>query len=88
LLEPLEDRTAPTVLPVTSAADPPGPPVSGTLRYAVSQANNDATNAVSDTIVFNIIQMDSSTITLTQGPLARIIQSLGSLDCRRGVSVE
>src|SRR5262249_7579142 len=41
----------------------------GTLRYAINQANTDAANGTSDTIVFNTAQMGGSTVTLQQGQL-------------------
>jgi hypothetical protein len=69
VLEWLEDRSVPAVLVVTSAADPAGPLVAGTLRYAVDQANQDALVSQSDTITFDTIQMGTSTVTLQQGPL-------------------
>jgi uncharacterized repeat protein (TIGR03803 family) len=57
-----------TRLTVTSAQDPTSL-TPGTLRYAVNQANADAVNGISDTIVFNTAQMGTSTITLHQGQL-------------------
>jgi hypothetical protein len=68
-LEILEDRTLPASLVVTSAADPVGPLVAGTLRYAVNQANQDAIAGQSDTITFDSAQMGTSTVTLLQGEL-------------------
>jgi hypothetical protein len=67
-VEMLEDRTTPAQLTVTSALDPAAL-TAGTLRYAVNQANTDAANGISDTIVFNTAQMGSTTITLYQGQL-------------------
>jgi hypothetical protein len=64
----------PASLLVTSAADPAGPLVPGTLRYEVNQANQDAFAGVSDTITFDTTQMGTSTVTLLQGQL-----NLGSL---------
>jgi hypothetical protein len=78
-LERLEDRTAPAVLVVTSAADPPGPLVPGTLRYEVNQANQDARSGHSDTILFDRAQMGSSTVTLRQGALVLDGTGLGVL---------
>jgi hypothetical protein len=54
---------------VTSAADPAGPLVAGTLRYAVDQANQDAKVGQSDGITFDTAQMGTSTVTLQQGAL-------------------
>src|SRR5271163_4752163 len=67
-LEVLEDRLAPAQLTVTSLLDP-ATLTAGTLRYAVNQANTDAAQGISDTIVFNTTQMGGSTITLQQGQL-------------------
>jgi Ca2+-binding RTX toxin-like protein len=67
-LEALEDRLAPAQLTVTSLLDP-ATLTAGTLRYAVQQANADAANGTSDTIVFNTTQMGGNTITLQQGQL-------------------
>src|SRR5262245_45825725 len=78
-LEPLEDRTAPATLVVISAADPAGPLVAGTLRYAVNQANQDARFGHSDTIIFDRAQMGSSTVTLGQGALVLDGTGLGVL---------
>jgi hypothetical protein len=64
----LEDRLAPALLTVTSALDP-AILTPGTLRSAVSQANTDAANGISDTIVFNTAQMGSGTVTLQHGEL-------------------
>jgi hypothetical protein len=66
-IQPLEDRLVPT-LTVTSALDPLSPTM-GTLRWAVNQANNEATTGIFDTIQFDTAQMSTSTITLQQGLL-------------------
>jgi hypothetical protein len=67
-VEMLEDRTTPAQLTVTSALDP-AVLTAGTLRYAVNQANGDAANGISDTIVFNTAQMGGGTIALHEGEL-------------------
>ena len=67
-VEFLEHRLAPAQLSVTSALDP-ATLTPGTLRFEVQQANVDARYGVSDTIVFNVAQMGTKTITLTQGQL-------------------
>src|SRR5262245_12439761 len=73
-VEWLEDRTVPTALVVTSAADPYFL-VPGTLRYEVALANLDARSGHSDTILFDTAQMGSSTVTLQQGPL--VLDAIG-----------
>jgi hypothetical protein len=67
-LEHLEDRLTPAQLAVTSALDP-ATLTPGTLRYAVTQANHDASLGISDTINFNTTQMGTNQIKLQQGPL-------------------
>ena len=67
LLEALEDRLTPAQLAVTSAADP-AKLTSGTLRYAVNQANSDAAQGISDTIIFQS-NLSGAVITLTHGQL-------------------
>jgi hypothetical protein len=66
-LECLEDRTAPAVLTVTSAADPHQDGLL-TLREAVALANADAGGGQSDTISFDA-SLGTATITLTAGQL-------------------
>ncbi|MGA2617025.1 MAG: choice-of-anchor Q domain-containing protein [Thermoguttaceae bacterium] len=61
-------QPAATQLLVTSAADPASL-APGTLRAAVKQANTDAANGISDTIMFAPAQMGTDTVTLEQGPL-------------------
>jgi CSLREA domain-containing protein len=61
----LEDRIAPAVLTVTSAADTPEAGML-TLREAVALANADANQGQSDTIVFDD-GLGNATITLTAG---------------------
>jgi hypothetical protein len=78
-LERLEDRTVPATLVVTSADDPPGPLVPGTLRYEVNQANQEARVGQSDTIIFDRTQMGSSTVALGQGALVLNGSGLGVL---------
>src|SRR5260370_26430226 len=67
-LEMLEDRTAPAVLTVTSAADTHQDGFL-TLREALAQANADAAGARSDTITFDP-GLGSATITLRSRPPA------------------
>lgn len=67
-LEALEDRTAPALLTVTSAADAHQDGLL-TLREAIALANTDARNGQSDTIAFDA-SLDGATITLTGGQLA------------------
>jgi len=69
VLECLEDRTLPAPLLVTSALDPAGPLVAGTLRYEVQVANQDAIVGQSDTITFDTVAMGTSTVTLLNGEL-------------------
>jgi ELWxxDGT repeat protein len=66
-LEVLEDRLAPANLTVTSNQDPTTF-TPGTLRYAINQANTDATNGITDTIIFDP-SLSGAMITLSQGPL-------------------
>ncbi len=66
-LEVLEDRTAPATLTVTTATDN-NPSDPGSLRAAIAQANTDAHNGTSDTIVF-ASSLAGQTITLSQGEL-------------------
>jgi hypothetical protein len=66
-LETLEDRTAPAVLTVTSAADMHQDGLL-TLREAVALANADASSGQSDTITFDA-SLDNATVTLTAGQL-------------------
>ncbi len=70
LLEVLEDRTAPATLTVTTATDN-NPSDQGSLRAAIAQANTDAHNGTSDTIVF-ASSLAGQTITLNS--------SLGALN--------
>jgi len=58
----------PSALIVTTASDPANP-TAGTLRSAVNQANTDAAQGMSDTIIFATAPMGSSIITLQQGDL-------------------
>jgi hypothetical protein len=69
-LEGLErrDLLSTAMLTVTSSLDP-ALLTPGTLRYAVEKANVDATQGISDTILFNTTQMGTSTISLQQGQL-------------------
>jgi hypothetical protein len=53
-------------LTVTSSLDPSAL-TPWTLRYAIQQANADSAIGISDSIFFDIAQMSSDTITLTQG---------------------
>jgi hypothetical protein len=66
-LETLEDRTAPAVLTVTSAADMYQDGLL-TLREAVALANADASSGQSDTITFDA-SLGNATVTLTAGQL-------------------
>jgi predicted outer membrane repeat protein len=66
-LESLEDRTAPAVLTVTSAADTHQDGLL-TLREAVILANADAGSGQSDTIAFDPT-LGTATVTLTGGQL-------------------
>ncbi len=72
-LEVLEDRLAPATLTVTNPDDPAAL-TPGTLRYAVSQANADASAGQSDTIEFSGV----TTITLSQGQLELSGQNSGT----------
>jgi hypothetical protein len=64
-LERLEDRTLPSTLTVTNALDDGS---AGSLRSAITQANTDVANGISDTIIFNP-SLAGATIVLTQGQL-------------------
>jgi hypothetical protein len=78
VLEPLEDRTAPARLTVTSAADAHQEGLL-TLREAVALANADARNGQSDTIAFDD-GLGSATITLTAGELRLSAASGGATE--------
>jgi hypothetical protein len=67
VLEILEDRMAPAVLTVTSAADMHQDGLL-TLREAIALANTDASSGQSDTIDFDA-SLGNATITLTAGQL-------------------
>jgi hypothetical protein len=64
-VELLEERMVPSTLVVTNSFDDGS---AGSLRSAISQANTDAANGVSDTINFNS-SLAGTTIDLTQGEL-------------------
>jgi hypothetical protein len=65
----LEDRRLlSSTVTVINALDPLSLTM-GTLRWAVNQANSDATAGISDTILFDPNQMGTSTITLQKGVL-------------------
>jgi predicted outer membrane repeat protein len=84
-IEVLEDRLAPAQLTVTSALDPASL-TTGTLRYAVNQANTDATAGIADTIKFNTAQMGTRTIMLQKG-LLELKPGTGTITIDGGDSV-
>ena len=66
-LEILEDRTTPSTITVNTLSDAVSHPGFESLRDAVTQADADAKNGISDAVVFT--PGLSGTITLTQGVL-------------------
>jgi hypothetical protein len=66
-VEVLEDRLTPSTFQVTSAADPTGPLVPGTLRYEINQANMPGNGGSTVEITSSV---SSAAINLTAGALS------------------
>jgi hypothetical protein len=92
-LELLEDRTVLSTLTVTNTLDNG---ITGSLRWAITQANTDAAQGQSDTINFDIPTTDPgynsttgvSTITLTQDQLELTAGSGTTIDGANRVAID